>query len=66
MSEPADDDAPGIRCPRCGCRDLRRAYTRQVPGAARRARDCRHCGKRVITLERVSGGRKIEAELPPR
>lgn len=61
----------GIRCPKCGCADLREAdgtrglraehkgkvgfwkivKTVKIPGAVRRYRICRHCGKRVRTKE---------------
>ena len=48
--------AKGIECPDCGCCDLRvvMTRTRQVVGRIRRVRECRHCGKRITTYERVS------------
>lgn len=42
----------GLACPRCGCRHLFVVYTR--PADARRImrrRECRHCGRRVVTYE---------------
>jgi transcriptional regulator NrdR family protein len=58
-------DAPrpnprGLCCPRCGCYDLRRAYTRKQPRRIMRVRTCRHCGKRIVTYEAVSGARPEE------
>ena len=45
----------GLRCPDCGCRDLRVYYTRPLPLARiRRVRKCRNCGRRVVTTERES------------
>lgn len=46
----------GIRCSRCGCRECRVIYTRAgaMQTTARR-RECRHCGKRFTTRERIVG-----------
>jgi len=49
-------EARGIRCPKCGCGHFEVIYTRQIPGGAiRRRRECRHCGRRVTTTERMGG-----------
>lgn len=49
------DDQRGLRCPRCGCQHFRVVYTRHARGGKiMRNRECRHCGKRVITYERVA------------
>lgn len=49
-------DIRGIRCPACGCGHFRVIYTRKTIGARIvRRRECRHCGRRVTTTERVSG-----------
>lgn len=45
------DSAPGIICRKCGCRHFFVNYTRPIPGGIRRSRQCRHCGKRIITTE---------------
>lgn len=45
----------GIECPSCGCRHLPVVYTRHRPQRTVRVRRCRHCGRRVITIEQVSG-----------
>ncbi len=53
------NSAGGIRCPSCGCADLRDplgpgweiTHTKKVPGAIRRRRVCRNCGKAVRTRE---------------
>jgi transcriptional regulator NrdR family protein len=43
----------GLECPRCGCRHLPVLYTRQRPKKVVRARQCRHCGRRVVTQETI-------------
>jgi transcriptional regulator NrdR family protein len=49
--QPAEE--PGIRCRRCGCRDLRVRNTIPLPdGSIRRYRICRHCQTTVTTHER--------------
>lgn len=49
----------GIACPRCGCRHLLVVYTRHRTvgrrGLTIRCRECRHCGRRIITHERPIG-----------
>jgi transcriptional regulator NrdR family protein len=51
-----DRDRRGIECPRCGCRHFRVIYTRAVwGGRIVRRRECRHCGRRITTSERMSG-----------
>ena len=46
-------DDKGIECGRCGCRHFYVVYTR--PGANNsivRRRECRHCGRRLTTVEK--------------
>jgi DNA-directed RNA polymerase subunit RPC12/RpoP len=43
----------GIRCPACGCRDLHVVNTIVQLGRIIRYRQCRHCGKRIRTKERI-------------
>lgn len=44
----------GLECPRCGCRHFRVIYTRAAwGGRIMRRRQCRHCGRRVTTSERI-------------
>jgi len=46
-------DSGGLICTRCGCRHFRTLYTRPNPrGGVTRRRECRHCGKRLTTIER--------------
>ena len=48
----ADDKAQvGIECPDFGCRHLPVLYTRQRRKGVMRVRECRHCGRRVRTIE---------------
>lgn len=49
----------GIACPSCGCCDLRikpGGYVRQLEdGTTKRIKVCRHCGRKVMTTEKVNG-----------
>jgi hypothetical protein len=47
-----DGDGKGLACRKCGCCHFRVVYTRPALGAIRRLRECRHCGRRVMTTER--------------
>lgn len=55
-----DDDEPiGVCCPDCNCRHCFVIYTRprtdQRGGKTIRRRECRNCGRRFLTTERVVG-----------
>lgn len=57
-----DGDVRGIRCPTCGCGHFRVVYTRGGwGGRVMRRRQCRHCGRRICTTERITG---LESEAP--
>ncbi len=43
----------GLRCPDCGCMHLPVWYTRKRPDRIVRKRICRHCGRHVVTYERI-------------
>lgn len=43
----------GIRCPKCGCRDLLTGNTIKQLGRIIRYRICRYCGKRIRTKEKI-------------
>jgi DNA-directed RNA polymerase subunit RPC12/RpoP len=44
----------GLECRQCGCRHFRVIYTRPAfDGKLVRRRECRHCGKRIITWEKM-------------
>jgi hypothetical protein len=51
----ANDDLPmGLICHRCGCRHFYVVYTRKRPdGRILRRRECRHCGTRIMTIEKI-------------
>lgn len=52
-----DQGEDGVRCPDCGCRHCPVYYTRQrAAGRTIRRRECRTCGRRFLTVERVAGG----------
>ncbi len=52
LSTYASNPEVGLLCRKCGCRDFRTVYTRRIPNGIRRSRQCRQCGKRIITTER--------------
>lgn len=54
--EPDEPPPVGLSCRRCGCRDLRVLYTRaKHDDKIVRRRQCRNCGARLTTTERVTG-----------
>lgn len=46
----------GLVCPKCGCRHFELVKITHAVGYVRRRRECRHCGHRVTTTERIVGG----------
>ena len=48
-----NETAKGLVCPKCGCRHLLVVYTRPKLEHVLRVRACRHCGKRMMTRERL-------------
>lgn len=49
------EEQRGLLCPKCGCEHFRVIYTRRTwGGKIMRSRECRHCGRRVITYEHVA------------
>jgi transcriptional regulator NrdR family protein len=48
-------ESKGLTCPQCGCRHFYVVYTRPRAGKIVRRKECRHCGRRVTTTERVVG-----------
>jgi transcriptional regulator NrdR family protein len=44
-------EATGIECPRCGCGHLEQVWTRRRNKMIVRRRDCRNCGKNIMTYE---------------
>ena len=55
---PGVDPADGaVVCPACGCRHFRVIYTRRDAGdRVVRRRQCRYCGRRLSTVERLRSG----------
>ena len=44
----------GLECRKCGCLHFYVVYTRPQPGGViMRLRECRHCGRRILTRERA-------------
>lgn len=57
--------ARGLECRHCGCRHFEVIYTRAVHGARiMRRRACRHCGRRVTTVEQVLGQSALPSRQP--
>jgi hypothetical protein len=50
-----DGRGAGLCCPKCGHARWRVIYTRASGGRVRRRRECRACGYRVTTWERIIG-----------
>lgn len=52
-----EEPTRGIRCSQCGCGHFQVVYTRHrtSPDRIERRRECRHCGKRITTWEKVIG-----------
>ena len=46
-------DGKGLACRDCGCRDFRTPHTRRMRDGIMRERACRHCGKVILTKEKV-------------
>jgi transcriptional regulator NrdR family protein len=46
----------GLICPKCGCGHFELVKISHAVGYVRRRRECRHCGHRVTTTERIVGG----------
>jgi len=60
LHEPGDDqetaEPKGLECPRCGCRHFEVIKTSPSRnGYIVRRRECRHCGHRLTTTERIVG-----------
>lgn len=52
---PNPEDPPkGPSCPDCGCAHLPVLYTRHRGGRTVRVRECRNCGRRIHTTERIT------------
>ena len=49
--DPDTGEVLGVRCRKCGCRDLHVLHVYDVRGQKRRKRQCRHCGHKFTTAE---------------
>jgi hypothetical protein len=52
----ANGSARGIECPGCGCRDFRTRRTNPRDGRIQREKYCRHCGRKIVTVEKPLDG----------
>jgi len=51
-----EEEPLGLRCARCGCRHFYVTHTEPLPrGRIRRRRQCRHCGRKIVTYEQKPG-----------
>jgi len=49
----------GIRCPQCGCCHFYTTHTEPLrDGRIRRRKQCRHCGRRIVTYETAIASKK--------
>jgi hypothetical protein len=53
LSEVRGRDDLGLVCGTCRCRHFRTVYTRPRAGHIVRLKECRHCGRRMVTRERA-------------
>lgn len=44
----------GVACPDCGCKRLMVVYTRHHKVYTLRRRQCRYCGRRIVTHEKIA------------
>ena len=44
-------ECPGVACRKCGCCHLPVYYVRRQKDCILRVRECRHCGRRLVTRE---------------
>lgn len=52
---PKTGEARGLECPNCGCRHLPAVYSKpREKGRVVRQRQCRNCGRKIVTVERVT------------
>ena len=51
-TEAKEAEKRGLECRKCGCRHFYVIYTRRREGVIVRLRECRNCGKRLLTHER--------------
>jgi len=54
--KPDNPQDAGLVCPECECAHLPVVYTRRQGNRVKRLRECRYCGKRIVTYERITGG----------
>lgn len=55
LSDLRGNSSTGLECKACGCRHFRVVQTRPKQGYIYRQRECRHCGTKATTTERVVG-----------
>lgn len=54
-AKPGDAEGRGIECPRCGCGHFSVIETRRTYGQRiLRRRECRNCGRKIMTIERLA------------
>ncbi len=45
----------GLECPRCGCKHFWVLNVKRKPRRIIRYRECRHCGRKMTTVEKTIG-----------
>jgi transcriptional regulator NrdR family protein len=57
--QPPAKQPMGIECPQCGCRHFYTTHTEPLrDGRIRRRKECRHCGRKLVTHEAPLGTAK--------
>ena len=60
MADRRVDEVRGIRCRSCGCGHFKVIYTRpRRDGTVMRRKECRHCGRRLVTWEKAVGCARV-------
>lgn len=55
---PGQDTGGRLACPACNCEHFFVVYVRRRAGMIVRRRECRHCGKRFMTYEKMAANHK--------
>lgn len=50
-----EHDERGLECPGCGCHHFYVIYTRKREERIVRRRECRHCNRKILTVEKLIG-----------
>lgn len=57
-----DESDKGLTCPGCGCRHWSVIYVRYKRDLIVRRRECRNCGRRILTYEKTTAEPTVKGE----